>query len=58
MSSSERHQTLFGELCLQEKDLDRKSLSELAISNPEAFKAVFDLAKKAIDAKDGATLAS
>lgn len=39
-------------------DLDRKSLSELAIANPEAFKAVFDLAKKAIDAKDGATLAS
>ena len=37
-------------------ELDRKSLSELAIANPEAFKAVFDLAKKAIDAKDGATL--
>ena len=37
-------------------DLDRKSLSELAIANPEAFKAVFDLAKKAIDAKEGATL--
>ena len=37
-------------------ELDRKSLSELAIANPEAFKAVFDLAKKAIDAKEGATL--
>ena len=37
-------------------DLDRKALSELAIANPEAFKAVFDLAKKAIDAKDGAAL--
>lgn len=37
-------------------ELDRKSLSELAIANPEAFKAVFDLAKKAIDEKDGATL--
>lgn len=38
-------------------DLDRKSLAELAVSNPEAFKAVFDAAKKAIDAKQGATLA-
>ena len=37
-------------------ELDRKALSELAIANPEAFKAVFDAAKKAIDAKDGATL--
>ena len=37
-------------------ELDRKALSELAIANPEAFKAVFDLAKKAIDAKDGAAL--
>lgn len=37
-------------------DLDRKALSELAIANPEAFKAVFDLAKKAIEAKEGATL--
>ena len=37
-------------------ELDRKSLSELAIANPEAFKAVFDLAKKAIDTKDGAAL--
>lgn len=37
-------------------EMDRKSLSELAIANPEAFKAVFDLAKKAIDAKDGAAL--
>ena len=36
--------------------LDRKSLSELAIANPEGFKAVFDLAKKAIDAKAGAAL--
>ncbi len=32
-------------------ELDRKSLSELAIANPEAFKNVFELAKKAIDAK-------
>ncbi|MCQ2364812.1 MAG: 50S ribosomal protein L20 [Akkermansia sp.] len=38
-------------------DLDRKSLADLAVSNPEAFKAVFDAAKKAIDAKQGATLA-
>ena len=30
-------------------ELDRKSLSELAIDNPDAFKAVFDLAKKALD---------
>ncbi len=37
-------------------DLDRKSLADLAVSNPEGFKAVFDLAKKAIDAKEGATL--
>ena len=37
-------------------DLDRKSLSELAIANPEAFKAVFEQAKKAIEAKEGATL--
>ena len=37
-------------------ELDRKALSELAIANPEAFKSVFDLAKKAIDAKDGAAL--
>jgi large subunit ribosomal protein L20 len=37
-------------------DLDRKSLAELAVANPEAFKAVFELAKKAIDAKEGATL--
>ena len=36
--------------------LDRKSLSELAIANPEGFKAVFELAKKAIDAKAGAAL--
>lgn len=38
-------------------DLDRKSLADLAVTDPEAFKAVFDLAKKAIDAKQGATLA-
>ena len=38
-------------------DLDRKSLAELAVANPEGFKAVFELAKKAIDAKAGATLA-
>ena len=37
-------------------DLDRKSLSELAIANPEAFKAVFEQAKKAIEAKEGAAL--
>ena len=37
-------------------DLDRKSLSELAIANPEAFQAVFEQAKKAIEAKEGATL--
>ncbi len=37
-------------------ELDRKALSDLAIQNPEAFKAVFELAKKAIDAKEGAAL--
>ncbi len=37
-------------------ELDRKALAELAVSNPEAFKAVFDAAKKAIDAKEGAAL--
>ncbi len=37
-------------------ELDRKALAELAVSNPEAFKAVFEAAKKAIDAKEGATL--
>ena len=37
-------------------DLDRKSLAELAVANPEGFKAVFELAKKAIDAKEGAAL--
>ncbi len=35
-------------------ELDRKSLSELAIDNPDAFKAVFDLAKKALDDKASA----
>lgn len=35
--------------------LDRKSLSELAISNPDTFKRVFDMAKVAIDAKEGAS---
>ena len=37
-------------------ELDRKSLSELAIANPEAFKSVFDQAKSAIEGKDGAAL--
>ena len=37
-------------------ELDRKSLSELAIANPEAFKAVVDLAKKALSGKEGVTL--
>lgn len=37
-------------------ELDRKSLADLAVADPEAFKAVFELAKKAIDAKEGATL--
>jgi large subunit ribosomal protein L20 len=31
-------------------ELDRKSLSELAISNPEAFNAVVEEAKKALSA--------
>ncbi len=35
-------------------ELDRKSLSELAIANPEAFKAVFELARKALDDKASA----
>ena len=38
-------------------ELDRKALAELAVANPEAFKVVFDQAKKAIDAKEGAVLA-
>ncbi len=37
-------------------ELDRKALAELAVSNPEAFKAVFEAAKKAIEAKEGAAL--
>ncbi len=37
-------------------ELDRKSLSELAIANPEAFKAVVDLVKKALEGKQGVTL--
>ncbi len=36
--------------------LDRKTLADLAVQDPEAFKAVFDVAKKAIDAKEGAVL--
>ncbi len=39
-------------------ELDRKTLADLAVSNPEGFKAVFDLAKKAIDQKEGATLSA
>ncbi len=39
-------------------DLDRKTLADLAVSNPEGFKTVFDLAKKAIDEKEGATLSA
>ncbi len=35
-------------------ELDRKSLSELAIANPDAFKAVFELARKALDDKSSA----
>ncbi len=35
-------------------ELDRKSLSELAIANPEAFKTVVDLARKALEGKQGA----
>ena len=35
-------------------ELDRKSLSELAIANPDAFKAVFELARKALDDKSAA----
>ncbi|MFI3244054.1 MAG: 50S ribosomal protein L20 [Akkermansia sp.] len=37
-------------------ELDRKALADLAVSNPEGFKAVFDLAKQAIDKKEGASL--
>lgn len=37
-------------------ELDRKSLSELAIANPEAFKTVVDLARKALEGKQGASL--
>lgn len=37
-------------------ELDRKALADLAVADPEAFKAVFALAKKAIDAKEGAAL--
>ncbi len=39
-------------------ELDRKTLADLAVSNPEGFKAVFDLAKQAIDNKEGATLSA
>ncbi len=39
-------------------DLDRKSLADLAVANPEGFKAIFDLVKKAIDQKEGATLSA
>ncbi len=35
-------------------ELDRKSLSELAIANHEAFKSVVDLAKKALGDKTSA----
>ena len=38
-------------------ELDRKALADLAVNNPEAFKAVFEQAKKAIDAKAGAVIA-
>ena len=37
-------------------ELDRKSLSELSISSPETFKQIFDKAKAAVEAKEGATL--
>ncbi len=37
-------------------ELDRKALADLAVANPEGFKAVFEKAKAAIDAKDGAAL--
>ena len=37
-------------------ELDRKALADLAVQNPEAFKAVFEVARKAIDAKEGAAL--
>lgn len=36
--------------------LDRKALADLAVANPQAFKAVFEVAKKAIEAKEGAAL--
>lgn len=37
-------------------DMDRKVLSDLAITDPSAFDAVFEAAKKAIDAKEGAVI--
>ncbi len=37
-------------------ELDRKARADLVIQNPEAFKAVFEAAKKAIEAKEGAAL--
>ncbi len=36
--------------------LDRKALADLAVANPQAFKAVFEVAKKAVEAKEGAAL--
>ncbi len=36
--------------------LDRKALADLAVANPQAFKAVFEVSKKAVEAKEGAAL--
>lgn len=37
-------------------DLDRKALADLAVTNLEGFKAVFELAKAAVEQKEGAIL--
>lgn len=37
-------------------EIDRKVLSDMAIEDPAAFDVIFAAAKKAIDAKTGATL--
>lgn len=37
-------------------DMDRKVLADLAIADPSAFDAVFEAAKKAVEAKEGAVM--
>lgn len=46
-----RYSTFINGLKLAEIDLDRKVLSELAISEPETFKAIVEKVKAALDKK-------